>query len=29
MLQMWLNGVEGLLQFREMAFLGLGMFIGL
>ena len=24
MLQMWLNGVEGLLQFREMAFLGLG-----
>jgi len=29
MLQMWLNGVEGLLQFREMAFLGLGMLIGL
>jgi len=29
MLQMWLNGVEGLLQFRELAFLGLGMFIGL
>lgn len=29
MLQMWLHGVEGLLQFRELAFLGLGMFIGL
>ncbi len=29
MLQMWLGGVEGLLQFRELAFLGLGMFIGL
>ena len=29
MLQMWLNGVEGLLQFRELAFLALGMFIGL
>src|SRR5256714_9871718 len=29
MLQMWLNGVEGLLQFRELSFLGLGMFIGL
>src|SRR5882724_9198857 len=29
MLQMWLGGIEGLLQLRELAFLGLGMFIGL
>ena len=29
MLQMWLGGIEGLLQVRELAFLGLGMFIGL
>lgn len=29
MLDMWLHGIEGLLQFRELAFLGLGMFIGL
>ena len=26
---MWLGGIEGLLQLRELAFLGLGMFIGL
>src|SRR6202051_1787573 len=29
MLQMWLGGIEGLLQVRELAFLGLGMFVGL
>ena len=29
MLHMWLNGIEGLLQFRELTFLVLGMFIGL
>lgn len=29
MLDMWLHGIEGLLQFRELAFLALGMFIGL
>src|SRR5579871_6937963 len=29
MLQMWLHGVENLLQLRELVFLGLGMFIGL
>src|SRR3984893_15636110 len=28
MLQMWLGGIEGLLQLRELSFLGLGMFIG-
>jgi putative tricarboxylic transport membrane protein len=29
MLDMWLGGIEGLLQVKELAFLGLGMFIGL
>ena len=29
MLQVWLSGIEGLLQFRELAFLALGMAIGL
>src|SRR5258706_2708753 len=29
MLQMWLGGIEGLLQVKELAFFGLGMFIGL
>src|SRR3979411_2632405 len=29
MLQMWLGGIEGLLQLRGLAFLGLWMFIGL
>src|SRR6266700_349874 len=29
MLQMWLGGIDGLLQVKELAFLGLGMFIGL
>src|SRR5258705_745340 len=29
MLQMWLGGIEGLLQVKELAFLGLGMVIGL
>jgi putative tricarboxylic transport membrane protein len=29
MLDMWLSGILGLLQFKELAFLALGMFIGL
>src|SRR5215475_5884129 len=29
MLEMWLGGIQGLLQVKELAFLGLGMFIGL
>ena len=29
MLDMWLSGVLGLMQFRELAFLGLGMLVGL
>jgi putative tricarboxylic transport membrane protein len=29
MLEMWLGGIQGLLQFHELAFLALGMFIGL
>ena len=29
MLEMWLGGIQGLLQVRELAFLALGMFIGL
>jgi len=29
MLQLWWSGLHGLLQFRELMFLGLGMFVGL